>query len=218
MTRLRHPKRQVRDLWRIFRVGYYLLKRPHEIPAYLKYGPLCQKSPLELGKPWWSFGAVQEISGHIDKKSKIFEFGSGGSSVFLAEKAGHVVSVEDNEKWAEDVRKTAAKRNIHNLKILCHPYDFGECKEFENSSYFNCLTQKEYDLIIVDGQEGAIHVRDRCFWHAEKSIKKNGVILVDDSYRYPQIKKNNRARHIKVFKGLGFCRAGVTETTLFFYD
>lgn len=153
----------------------------------------------------------------IRKDMKVFEFGSGGSSIFLAERAASVTAVEDEEGWAVAVRKEAQKKNLKNLEVLVRPYDFFEGNEFEASAYLNSLEQKFYDLIVVDGKEEGAQVRDHCFWRAEAFIRKGGVIVVDDSYRYPQIKKTNKSKQWKAFKGTGYCRAGVTETTLFFY-
>lgn len=214
---LSHPQRRIQDWWRVLRAGSYLLKRPQDLISYLNYGPLCQKTPLELGMPWWSFGAVREVEKIIRKDMKIFEFGSGGSSIFLAERAGSVISVEDEEMWARSVMQGAEKRGIQNLEIRHLPFDFFACRDFESSSYLNSLKNGPYDLIVVDGKEEGVQVRDQCFWRAEKFIRKGGVIVVDDSYRYPQIKNNNKACRWKAFKGTGYCRAGVTETALFFY-
>jgi len=214
---LSHPQRRIQDWWRVLRAGFYLLKRPQDLIYYLIYGPLCQKTPLELGMPWWSFGAVREVEKIILKDMRIFEFGSGGSSIFLAERAGSVISVEDEESWAQAVRTEAQKRRVQNLEIQHHPFDFFACREFEGSAYLNSLKDGPYDLIVVDGKEEGVQVRDQCFWRAEKFIRKGGVIVVDDSYRYPQIKNNNKASRWKAFKGTGYCRAGVTETSLFYY-
>lgn len=217
MSRLPQPKRRIQDWWRLFRLGFFLFKRPQEILSYLAYGPLCEKTPLELGMPWWSFGAVREVGRIIKKEMRVFEFGSGGSSIFLAERAGIVTSVEDEESWAQAVRQEAQKRGVQNLQILHIPFDFFACRNFETSAYLNSLKGEPYDLIVVDGKEEETQVRDQCFWRAEKIIRKGGVIVVDDSYRYPQIKKQNQAKHWWAIKGTGYCRAGVTETTIFFY-
>ena len=45
----------------------------------------------------------REVEKIILKDMRIFEFGSGGSSIFLAERAGSVISVEDEESWAQAV-------------------------------------------------------------------------------------------------------------------
>jgi predicted O-methyltransferase YrrM len=214
---LSHPQRRIQDFWRVFRAGFYLLKRPQDFIPYFQYGLLCGKTPLELGMPWWSFGSVREVEKIIRKNMKVFEFGSGGSTIFLAERAAAVTFVEDEEGWAAAVRKEAQKRNLNNLEVLVRPYDFFEGREFEASAYLNSLQEKSYDLIVVDGKEEGVQVRDRCFWRAEAFIRKGGVIVVDDSYRYPQIKKTNKSKRWKAFKGAGYCRAGVTETTVFYF-
>jgi len=74
-----------------------------------------------------------------------------------------------------------------------------------------------YDVIVVDGQEDSIQVRPECFWKAEKHVKPGGIIVVDDSWRYPQLKTTNKAKKWRDWKGVGYCRRGVTSSCIFFY-
>ena len=60
-------------------------------------------------------------------------------------------------------------------------------------------------------------VRPICFRKAEEHVKPNGIIVVDDSWRYPSLRENNRARDVKVFQSVGPCLLGVTSTDVFFY-
>jgi hypothetical protein len=52
---------------------------------------------------------------------------------------------------------------------------------------------------------------------AEKSIKKGGIIILDDSWRYDQVRSRNSAKKHVVLKSTGPCRYGVTSTDIFFY-
>lgn len=167
--------------------------------------------------PWWTFGAVREIEGRVHKAMEVFEYGSGGSTVFLAQRCRMVTAVEDDPQWTEAVRKEGARRGLTNIQILKCPYDFVQAHQFEDSDYFRSIRGKKYDLVVVDGQEYGIQVRGSCFWEAERHIRAGGMILVDDSYRYPQIKKRNQAVRFEIFRGTGYCRRGVSETAIFFY-
>jgi hypothetical protein len=53
---------------------------------------------------WWSFDAIEEADKLFSGK-KIFEFGSGGSTVRNAKIASQIVSVENDYQWLEKVRK-----------------------------------------------------------------------------------------------------------------
>ena len=52
---------------------------------------------------------------------------------------------------------------------------------------------------------------------AQTRIKKNGIIVVDDSWRYPEIRQRNAARRFQIFQSVGPARPGVTSTDVYFY-
>ncbi len=214
---MRHPKHRLQDWWRIPRVGWYLLTRPQDIVPYIKFGRSLRHTPLSLGMPWWSFGATRAVEAILRPDMEVFEFGSGGSSIFLASHAARVTSVEDETKWAELVRSEARRRNLANLEVLHRPFDFHNPADFRGSDYLAALEAGPYDMIVVDGKEESEKVRDICFWKAEERIKPGGIIVLDDSWRYPQVKARNKARAFTDYKGTGYCRMGVTSTCLFFY-
>lgn len=85
-----HPTHRLQDWWRIPRVGWYLLWRPQDIASYLRFGMQSRYTPLDLGMPWWSFGATREVGRFLRPNMSVFEFGSGGSSIFLASRAARV--------------------------------------------------------------------------------------------------------------------------------
>lgn len=215
--KMSHPKHRWQDWWRVPRVAWWLLRRPQDLIAYLKFGANARQTPLALGMPWWSFGATRAVGQLLRSDMEVFEFGSGGSSIFLASRAARVTCVEDEEKWASLVRFEAIRRSIGSLEVLHRPFDFHNPASFRSSDYLAALGTGPYDMIIVDGKEESEKVRDICFWGAEECIKPGGVIVVDDSWRYPQLKSRNKARTWRDYKGTGYCRLGVTSTCLFYY-
>ena len=217
MSKMRHPKLQLRDWWRVPRVFWHLLIRPADITRYLRQSLSPKLTPLDMGLPWWSFGAVDAVEEFIRPEMESFEFGSGGSTIFLARKGKSVVCVEDSELWTDRVRKEAEKQGLQNIEVLSRSFDFRKAERFTDSSYLQALTDKRFDVIVVDGQEESVRVRPECFWRAEAYIKPGGLIVVDDSWRYPELKERNKAKSWKDHKGVGCCRRGVTSTCLFFY-
>jgi hypothetical protein len=212
-----HPTPRLRDWWRVPRVMWHLLRRPSDIPRYFSMSLPPESTPLALGMPWWSFGAVDAVAGFIRPEMEVFEFGSGGSSIFLARRTKHVTCVEDSELWTDLVQKEARALRLKNLEVLARPFDFEEADNFGESDYLRALDGRAYDLIVVDGQENSVQVRPDCFWKAESCIESGGLIVLDDSWRYPQVKAKNKAKHWKDHKGTGCCRRGVTSTCLFYY-
>jgi predicted O-methyltransferase YrrM len=106
---------------------------------------------------------------------------------------------------------------LGNLEVVAKPFDFQKADNFNDSSYLRALGDRLYDIIVVDGQEDMVQVRPECFWKAESCIKPGGLIVLDDSWRYPQVKAQNKAKLWKDYKGAGCCRRGVTSTCLFYY-
>ncbi len=214
---MKHPRRQPRDLWRIARVLFYLAARPQDIVSYFRYGAFTRKTPLELRMPWWSFGAVRNLEKRLRPDHDVFEFGSGGSTIFVGSRVRSITCIEDEGEWTELVSSVAKKLQLEGVTVIHKPFDFWKTGSFGKSEYLLSLSGRSYDVIIVDGKEWSDPVRDICFWRAEDHIKKGGVIILDDSWRYPQVKSRNRALRWKEFKGVGYCRAGVTSTGIFEY-
>ena len=147
----------------------------------------------------------------------VFEYGSGGSTLFFARRVRTVISTEDNAAWIEKVRRRLTELSLKNVELQHHEFDFKNPKEFENSAYLNSIPPQKFDVIVVDGAEEIVPVRPNCFYHAENFINPGGIIVVDDSWRYPELRRKNRAVGHRIFKSVGPCRPGVTSTDIFFY-
>src|ERR1017187_3138041 len=178
-----HPRIQFRDWWKVPRLFCYLALRPQDITNYLRYGAFTRRTPLELGMPWWSFGAVKFVGARLKAGSEVFEFGSGGSTIFMGSRARSVTCVEDDIGWTQLVSTAAAERGLSGVSVLHRPFDFWKTETFGNSDYLLSLSGKTFDVIVVDGQEWSDQVRDKCFWRAEDYIRKGGLIVLDDSWR-----------------------------------
>jgi hypothetical protein len=215
--KMKHPTPRLEDWWRFPRVIWHLLTRPSDISRYFSMSLPSSATPLALGMPWWSYGAVDAVARFVHAEMDVFEFGSGGSSIFLAHRTKHVTCVEDSAVWVDLVRKEAEKQCLNNLDVLVESFDFQKAEGFSESNYLLALGDRSYDLIVVDGQENSVQVRPECFQRAESHIKPGGLIVLDDSWRYPQVKAQNNATSWKDYKGVGCCRRGVTSTCLFFY-
>ena len=127
--------------------------------------------------PWYTYPAIEYLSQFDYADKKIFEFGCGYSSLFWANRALKVVSVEDNPQWFAEWRKSFNKSN---LEIRWRD---------EGEAYFNAILEKDelYDVIAVDGK-----CRAYCAATAVKKLAKGGIIILDDSDRI-----NTSAEYVK---------------------
>lgn len=147
----------------------------------------------------------------------VFEYGSGGSTVYFASRAGSITSTEDNKDWLERVQTHLIASGFANVTLQYRPFHFHRAEQFDQSEYLRSIPDRVFDIIIIDGTEENIPVRPTCFYHAESRIAPGGIIVVDDSWRYPELRSRNQAKSFREFRSIGPCRPGVTSTDVYFY-
>lgn len=118
--------------------------------------------------PWYTYPAIEYLSQFDYSDKEIFEYGCGYSSMFWANRAKKVTSIEDNLKWFERWQQEFSHQN---LEIRWR--DEGEI--YENAIFED---NKKYDVIVVDGKR-----RAECAEMAVKGLAEGGVIILDDSDR-----------------------------------
>jgi len=134
--------------------------------------------------PWFGEAVISFMLENIKPTDTVFEYGSGGSTVWFAEMAKSVVSVEHDLKWYESVRKVIAD----NVNLIYVPPDEVFDKEYLSESYgaIGGRSFKEYvstidpfeefDWVVIDGR-----ARNQCIKHSVDKFRK--FILLDDSYK-----------------------------------
>lgn len=202
---------------KIGRVIGNLIAHPQYIPRCISHNVINGRPPLDLEVPWFSYAAIDFLDGFLLSEMSVFEYGSGGSTLFFAQRCKSVYAIEDNPKWHELVNTRVLQKGLRNVIVKLCPYDFKTPVDFEKSEYLNAMPDFLFDVIVVDGSEEWTQVRPVCFAKAEQHIKPGGIIVVDDSWRYQGLRQNNKARRHEVFQSVGPCRPGVTSTDIFFY-
>lgn len=131
----------------------------------------AQKSIDRNGNPipWFSYPFIDFLTPRLTNDLVLFEFGSGNSTLFFAERVNTVISVEHNKEWYQIVNSTKPS----NVKLVQTESD----STFDYLKYFNNLIEK-VDIIIVDG----LH-RNECLINSVNKLSENGVIILDDSER-----------------------------------
>jgi predicted O-methyltransferase YrrM len=165
--------------------------------------------------PWWSFLAIN----HADKilgGKKIFEWGTGGSTLRYSRQGAFITAVEHDKKWLQAVSQKLSEENLDHTNIHYCPLENPSDSDFVNSDYYKFLNE-DYDVIIIDGFDDSFGLRPLCFYRAEEYIRNGGIIIVDDFWRYESILSRNKAKRWKVFESVGPCRFGVTSTAFFYY-
>jgi predicted O-methyltransferase YrrM len=203
---------------RVTKLGTYLLTHPAQVPKYIKTS-LLQKSPVDLGLPWISYAAIDFLDKwQIDENTEILELGGGGSTIYFGKRNAQITCFESNEDWHKILVEKCKYLNIKNVDIKLFLYDNADKKSFLLSEFYNKIAEKQYDIILVDNYDSSLtQPRVDCFYKAEKSVKPGGIIILDDSWRYDQVRKSNSAKKHIIFQSIGPCRRGLTSTDIYFY-
>jgi len=134
-----------------------------------------QNSILTIdSRPWLTDQAINFIEHlcQIKPNLKILEFGSGGSTIWFAQRTNNLVSIEHNPKWYNLVTQVLETLNLNLLvtrKLLNPPAYYQICAEFADN-YF--------DLILIDAIE-----RINCTAQAVRILKPGGVLMLDNCER-----------------------------------
>jgi hypothetical protein len=161
-----------------------LIAKPNRLKALLSYGhkgylnsigwfTAFDKKQAVDGKgkalPWVTYSFIDFIKERINKSQHIFEYGSGNSTIFYAERAGSVTSVEHDKGWHDKVKNTSP---ANAEMIFCQLEKDGEYAKKAT------LLNKKFDIIIVDGRD-----RVNCCKYSVAALSSNGVLVLDDSER-----------------------------------
>jgi hypothetical protein len=119
--------------------------------------------------PWVTYSFIDFIRDRIDKSHRIFEFGSGNSTLFYAKRAGKVVSVEHDKAWFD---KVYADKPRNSELIFCELEDNGRYCRMPGTY------PERFHIIIVDGRD-----RINCCKQSLTALTNDGVIILDDSER-----------------------------------
>ncbi|MDA9981298.1 class I SAM-dependent methyltransferase [Gammaproteobacteria bacterium] len=175
------------------------------------YSLLPGHYPLVDELPWITFKAITWLSDYLDPDMTVFEYGSGGSTLFLCQRVQRVITVEHDRAYFDLVRDRLATRGITNCEYmlrepapLCSP----EIQDYSTESFtsfaerYRKMSFREYvrtidnypdqtfDLVVVDGRS-----RISCVRRALKKIKPGGYILLDNSERPGYQDARNLLKH-----------------------
>lgn len=183
---------------------------------------------LRIGWPWWTLRSIDTIEAWLKTHdADIFEYGAGASTIWLAKRAQSVTSIDHDSHWYNMMTPFAdAQQNITlQLEVPENisgdqetAYSSKRIKDADFQRYVTSIQRfnKKYDMIIIDGR-----ARAACLDEAVQHLKKNGVIILDDSNRarYQEaIKSMGNAFTKESHRGLKVALPCVSETTIFYHN
>ena len=146
---------------------------------------------IKLNLPWWTFDAIDAVDDILaaHPEARVFEWGSGASTLWLAARAKEVISIEHDMDWAREVQLRLDKSPNGSKVSLSHVGSQTEGnissnkRGFEGQFFDDYVaaignTQGQFDLIVIDGR-----AREACLNIAIARLAPGGRILLDDFKR-----------------------------------
>ena len=180
MTSLRRTFAFLRQMIRL-RVGMGTVR---DLPTWLRS---FSTNAMDDRRPWITFDAARELSRVVTPGSRVFEFGSGGSTLYFDDTVGEVVSVEHDPAWADAVRSRVSSRvTLHVVEPIAEePGIYASTDERYAGRSFRSYVETVdrypdayFDIVLVDGR-----ARPASFLHAVPKLKPTGWLILDNSER-----------------------------------
>ncbi|MFC8732589.1 class I SAM-dependent methyltransferase [Luteimicrobium sp. NPDC057192] len=159
------------------RTGRRLAGQLARTPSELRNVPRTVRSqgtPLDVGLPWLAFVVIDRLDEIVGPESSVFEFGGGGSTVWFAERARQVTSIEHDPEWAALLEERfAATPNVDVRHVAAAGGSYDEYVASVES-----FPDDSLDVVLVDGRS-----RVRCALAAMPKVRPGGFLVLDDSQR-----------------------------------
>jgi SAM-dependent methyltransferase len=147
---------------------------------------------IRLDVPWWTYDAIGKVEAFLTSRpgARVFEYGSGASTVWLAKRAGSIISIDHDAPWVAFSAPRLAE--LGNARVELVPADVTpdadarfvsgkpgyEGKSFR--AYVEAIDAQpgQFDLIVIDGR-----ARGACLAQAAGRLAPGGMIVFDNSHR-----------------------------------
>ena len=156
--------------------------------------------------PWVNYPAMEFIASRLSPDWRVFEYGSGFSTLWWAARVREVVAVEHNKDWHQRMKRETPE----NAKVVFSELD-------GTDDYSMAITREEglFDVVVVDGRR-----RVKCALSAIGKLSPSGVLVVDDWQRktYHPIGNELAAREWRflAFTGMKPCDAESSTAAVFY--
>jgi hypothetical protein len=155
---------------------------PRELARHPEWLRQRTAATMALRAPWWPYDAVAWVAANLPPAPRVFEYGSGGSTLWLEDLGADVTTVEHDAQWHKQV---AAALGPGTRLLFQPPQQSGVVTDDHRPEFFDAYAaaidgepDASLDLVIIDGR-----ARVECARHAMTKVKPDGLLLLDDTDR-----------------------------------
>jgi len=187
---------------------------------------------LKEKQPWLVFDAIDFLNSLRLEGKRVFEYGSGGSTLFWLRHGAHLTSIEHDQAWYHTLREQYLSGAAFDYRLIqpqyighqnldpANPELYASSDElFSHHSFWSYCSQIDefpdnyFDLVSIDGR-----ARPSCIKHAHKKVRVGGLLVLDNSDREYYLRMTVtflRDYDRRIFRGVAADPAWFTETTVF---
>jgi len=189
---------------------------------------------LEKPSLWMTFDALREVRRRLKPGMRVFEYGSGGSTLFWLAHGATVVSIEHDPEWYNRVReRIAGAVGIDYRLVLPEAHaglaphnDPGDPEAYLSDdirysgkhfrtyvSQISTFADGYFDIVLVDGR-----ARTSCMVEAAPKVRPGGMLVLDNAdreYYLRNIRSNLEPFVCKRYYGAGPCNAHLWRTDIY---
>jgi hypothetical protein len=188
---------------------------------------------LDARMPWITFDAIDYLKVHLVPKARVFEYGSGGSTLFWLNHCEECVSIEHNPDWYKLMHPRIKEMDKIDYRLVLP--DPAEDKEALDTSDPNQYLSKDslsigydfrnyvcqidafpdyyFDVVSIDGR-----ARPSCIKHSVTKVNVGGILILDNAeraYYFSKIKGFLKNFDKKEFFGVGPSVASMWKTDIY---
>ncbi|MFZ4593894.1 MAG: O-methyltransferase [Verrucomicrobiaceae bacterium] len=147
----------------------------------LGYELYLRRHPEE---PWLAQGAVRFLDEWLTSKMSGWEWGSGRSSLWFAQRIARLVSIEHDKAWHQKVSQQLAEQSLTHVDLRHLALEHPELETYELDyptlpQYAAVILYEpdaSFDFVLVDGWYRAV-----CARAALPKLKPGGLLVIDNT-------------------------------------
>lgn len=113
--------------------------------------------------PWYTYPTISFLNRRLDPEMSVFEYGSGFSTLWFAQRVNEVTGVEHDREWV-----TKIQPKMPDTGRIVH--------RGSRAEYVGDISKHApVDIVVIDGEH-----RDECVGPAINALSSDGVIILDD--------------------------------------
>lgn len=157
--------------------------------------------------PWIAYPAIDVLEAGIHSELRVFEYGSGNSTLWWARHVKSIHSVESDKDWYDAVcKKVPGHVTLHYVPLV---RDGDYCRRVQEGDAWH--------IIVVDGRD-----RVNCIKQSLPMLAPTGVLVLDNSDRDEYLEgidmlKAQGFRELRL-RGLAPLITYITQTSIFYRD